>query len=389
MRTRRFLAWSATIAGIATVASALAWPRAERVDVATVVSAPLAVYIEADARTRVRDRFAIVAPVSGQMDRVAVHVGDRVRAGDVVTRISPMPMDSVTLAGARARESAASAALDDAGARLRQATLASTLAARTAERYRALESVGGVSAQAREQTDLEAAARAEDLAAARARLRAAEADVVAARAALPDAWGRMSPVTVRAPIAGRVLAIGDESARIVIAGAPVLDLGRDRDLEIVIDVLSDEAVRIPPRAPVELAGWGGEPALHGVVDRIEPSARTRVSALGVEEQRVNVIASPLDTVVPLGDGFHADARIYIWRGSALQVPSAALYDVGREARLFVVEDGRARERRVSTGRRSDVDVEILRGVSEGERVILFPSDRIRDGLRVRPIDVRK
>jgi len=389
MRTRRVVIWSAVIATIAVIATALAWPKPMRVEVATASSAPMTVYIDADARTRVRDRFTVVAPVGGQVERIAVHVGDWLNARDVVARVAPLPMDSATLSAARARESSARASLDDANARVRQATLASTLAARTAERYRALEGAGGASTQDRERTDLEAMARAEELAAARARVFAVTGDLTAARAALPNASGRLPPMVIRAPIAGRVLSIVDESARIVAAGTPLLDLGRDADLEIVADVLTDDAVRIPPRAAVQLLGWGGDgDALHGTVQRVEPSARTRVSALGVEEQRVNVIVAPTQPL-PLGDGFHADARIIVWSGNALQIPASAVFSDGAQSRVFVVVDGRARERNVSVGRRSDVAVQILAGLGAGDQVILFPSDRIRSGSRVRGVAVSR
>lgn len=386
-RMRRWTVWTLTLGVIATVASALAWPKPMDVDAARVVKGPLRVSIDADARTRARDRFVVVAPVAGRVERMRVHVGDVVSAGTIIARITPLPLDSAASAAAYARVTQATAALDDAAARARQASLASTLAARMAQRYQAIEAAGGISRQQREQTDLEAATRTEDLAAARARVQSATADLAAARAALPRAFGAERLVTVSSPIRGRVLNVTEESERIVAAGTPLLDLARDADLEIVADVLSEDAVRIPEHADVELSGPPGSPTLRGRVDRIEPAARTRVSALGVEEQRVNVVITPREPLPRVGDGFHLDAHIIVWSGETVHVPASAVFAADGESRLFVIENRRAQERMVKTGRQSDVDIEILAGVAPGAIVVLFPSDRVRSGTRVAPTGI--
>jgi HlyD family secretion protein len=189
---------------------------------------------------------------------------------------------------------------------------------------------------------------------------------------------------VRSPTTGRILRVPDASERIVAAGTPVAELGDPCDLEVVVDVLSTDAVRVVPGAPVELVAWGGEEALGGRVRQVEPSAVTRVSALGVDEQRVNVIVDLVDTPPALGDGFRLDARIVVWQADrVLLVPASAVFRTGSGWSAFVVADGRAQLRQVRVGHRSDAAVEVLEGLAEGDRVVLFPSDRLQSGLRVR------
>lgn len=377
---RRAVTWTLTVSIIAIVATALAWPKAVDVEVGRAAVGPLRVTIDADARTRVRHRFVVTAPVAGQLRRVSLRAGDSVRAGEVLARIAPLPLDSAAVSAARARVDAASASVDDATARLRQASLSSELASRATSRYRALEDVGGVSRQQREQAELESTGRAQELVAAQARLRTAVAELAAARAALPDAPSNV--VSIRAPTSGRVLLVLEESERVLSAGTPLLELGRDADLEIVADVLSADALSVPRNARVDLVIDDGAHAIHGIVRYVEPAARTRLSALGVEEQRVNVVITPLTPVAGLGDGFHLDAHIVVWEARVLHVPPSALVTDGTGSSVFIVTDGEARVRRVRVGHQSDEAAEIRSGLSDGDRVILFPSDRIRNGTRV-------
>jgi HlyD family secretion protein len=220
--------------------------------------------------------------------------------------------------------------------------------------------------------------------------------VEAARAALIDAWGSAPPseetrtvcpdtpcVEVRAPVAGRVLRVLQESERIVAAGTPLVEIGEPSDLEIVVDVLSTDAVRIRPGAPVRIVDWGGEGELAAAVRRVEPSAFTKVSALGVEEQRVNVVADLQEPAPGLGDGFRVEARIQVWEGSELVlVPASALFRAGKHWAVFVVDAGVARRREVEVGERGEAAAEIRGNLSEGEKVILHPSDQLADGARV-------
>ncbi|MGH7680030.1 MAG: efflux RND transporter periplasmic adaptor subunit [Gemmatimonadaceae bacterium] len=388
MRTsRRFIGWSITMVVIGAVATAAMWPEREEVDVAEAALGTLTVTVGAESRTRARERFVVTAPVAGRLQRIRLRTGDAVRAGEVVARVSPLPLDAASVEAVRSRVAAALATQRDAQARLRQAREAMLLAQRDLERVRAVEAAGGVSRQQLEQVGLLAINRTEDVAAAESRERAAAAELWAARAALPfhGEQGYATSVSVLAPASGRVLNVPHESERVVPAGTPLLELGRDADLEVIADVLSEDAVRIPVDASVELAGWGGDVILRGQVRRIEPAAQTRVSALGVDEQRVQVVIAPLETPRRLGDGYRLEARITIWEGrDVLAIPPSALFTANGESRVFVVEDGRARLRTVRVGRRSDSAVQILEGIVEGDLVVLFPSDRIRSGTRVRP-----
>lgn len=380
---RRWITWSAAVVVVGAVAAYVLRPERVDVEVAAVRYSPLRATVDAEARTRTRARFEVVAPVPGRLRRMRVRVGDAVSEGEVVAVIAPLPLDDASRQAAEARLASAIAAQRDAQSRVQQAMDAAALAKRNADRYRALEAAGGVSAQQREQAELEAAAHGEQLAAANAFARAASAEVAAVRRAVPGPGGA-ADVLVRAPIAGRVLELPEESERIVAAGTPLMALGRVADLEVVAEVLSEDAVRVRPGAAVDLVGWGGDVVLRGTVRRVEPAARTRVSALGVDEQRVNVIVQPVETPAALGDSYRLEARIVTWAGTrVLNVPASAVFAAAGGDQVYVVEDGRARARRVEVGHNCGAHLEIRAGLREDEQVILFPSDKIAEGTRVR------
>lgn len=422
--TRKRLIQAAGAAVVILLAALAFRPTALVVETAVVEHGELRTTIEAEAITRVRDRYRIVAPVSGRLERLTLHEGDEVRAGDVVARILPLPLDPRAAIQANARLAMAEAMLAGAEARADQAARRLEQARRTAERIRSVAEAGGVSREQREHAELDLANAEREHDAARANVRAATGEVVAARAALldvePDASRDRATAEVRAPAAGTVLRIHDRSERIVAAGAPILELGDLASLEVVIDVLSTDAVRIRPGAPILLDHWGGGPPLEARVIRVEPAAFTRVSALGVEEQRVNVIGEfvgfaaaapraggdegapgtqpvpresshsphPAEEAPPppstLGDGYRADARIVIDAADdALKAPASALFRSGQDWSVFVLENGRARLRVIEVGRRGSTEVEILHGLEAGERVVLYPSDQVTDGAKVR------
>lgn len=370
MRIRRTLLWWAAVAVVAV--AGIAWmlrPEAVEVEWAIAQRGPLRVSLEADAVTRTRARYLITAPVSGRVERSVMHAGDFVSRGEVVARVAPLPLDVLTLEQARARANAAEA-------RVIQARMASEQAARDHARARMLEAAGGLSLQQRENAALAAEARSGDLRAAEEERRAAIATMRSNRADAPA-------VAIRSPLRGRVLRVSEISERVTAAGTALLELGDPASLEMVADLLSADAVRVRPGMLVELDDWGGDAVLEARVRLVEPVATTRVSALGVDEQRVNVVLDPVSACEELGDGFRLTARIVLWEGrDVLAVPASAVFREGDAWKLFVVEGTRARARFVTVGRRSDAAVEVRSGIAVGDTVVLFPSDRVTEGSRL-------
>jgi HlyD family secretion protein len=370
------------------------------VDVARAQRGALRVTIDEEGETRVRQRYTVAAPTTGHLLRIEVDEGQSVGPEDVLARIEPAPLDPRDLATARARLEAAAATQRAADAGLRRAQAALAQSKRDASRAEQLHRAGTLSTDAREKAKFAETSAVQEAEAARFAADAAAHDVEAARAALlatsapspPDPratggdCGDGRPcVVVRAPVAGRVLRVFEESERIVAAGTPLVEIGDPASLEIVVDILSTDAVRVPPGARFLVEDWGGEGTLEGRVRQIEPSAFTKISALGVEEQRVNVIAD-LGTPEPrLGDRFRVEARIVIWESDdVLQVPASALFRHGPAWAVFVVERGAARLRELKVGHQAAFDAEIEHGLDPGEMVILHPSDRVHDGARVAP-----
>jgi len=397
---RRISIGLATGAALA-VGWALLRPESVPVDVAPVVRSPLRVTVDEEGETRVRDRFMITAPTAGRLLRSELDAGDVVEPGMLIASIEPLPLDPRTHAGALARVEAAEATLSAARARVALTNAALEQARRSAARAEQLREKGTLSAEAHELAMLEQTRQEQEAAAARFAADAAEHDAEAARAALLTAQdsaagaaaapagkrsGPSSRVEVRSPAAGRVLRVLEESERIIAAGTPLLEIGDPDSLELVIDVLSTDAVRIHPGARVLVEEWGGDGALEARVRRVEPSGFTKVSALGVEEQRVNVIADLAEPNPALGDGYRFEARIVVWEGpDVLQVPASALFRQAGAWSVFVVDGTRARRRDVTIGQRGGFAAEIREGLSPGETVVLYPSDRLADGVRIRPL----
>ena len=385
------------------VALAVGWtllrPDPVPVDVAPVVRGQLRVTVDEEGETRVRDRFTITAPTAGRLLRSEFDAGDTVEPGTLLASIEPLPLDPRTQAGALARLEAAEATRRASRAQVGLTNAGLEQARRSAVRAEQLRQAGTLSAEAHELALLEQTRRAQENAAARFAADAADHDVEAARAALlaaqesspnPARGGaRPAPATrveVRSPAAGRVLRLLEESERIIAAGTPLLEVGDPASLELVIDVLSTDAVRIHPGARVIVKDWGGDGALEARVRRVEPSGFRKVSALGVEEQRVNVIADLAEPNPALGDGYRFEAMIVVWEGpGVLQVPASALFRQAGDWSVFLVEGSRARRRDVKIGQRGGFAAEIRDGLTEGETVVLYPSDRLADGVRIRPL----
>jgi HlyD family secretion protein len=356
------------------------------VEVAAVGRGPLQTIVAEEAVTRVRERFTVAAPVTGRLARITLREGDLVRSGEAVAYLTPAPIDPRGAAQARSALLAAEARAQETAVRIAEARASLAQARRDARRMRVLADAGAVSDRDSEQAQLAVSLRQAELAAAESAVRAARAEAGTARAALlgADAGRAEAPVPVRAPGGGRVLRLLEPSERVVAAGSPLLEIGDARSLELVANVLSEDAVGIRPGTPVRVERWGGTAALSGRVRLVEPAGFERVSALGVEEQRVRVVIE-LDRVpAALGDGYRVEVRIVTWAApGVVKIPTSALVRDGSRWSVFVARDGRARRRPVRVGHRGESETEVLAGVSPGERVVLYPDDRIAEGVRVR------
>lgn len=385
-RTRRLTLAAAGLVAALAVAVALR-PRGVPAEAAAVDSGPVRVTVDWTGKTRVRDRYQVAAPVSGQLLRVEVHAGDRVVAGAVVARVAgaaASPLDPRSRAELAARLDAARAAAAGAVAAEGRAEAAAAQARRDAERAEVLGREGSLSAQALESARAEARVREEERRMAASAERRARAEVAAAEAALGLGRRAGGTVEVRAPVDGAVLRVLRESAGPVAAGAPIVELGDPTDLEVVLDLPTADAVRVHPGDRAVASGWGGGQGLAAVVRRVEPSAYTKISPLGVEEQRVDVLLDPVgDGWSALGDGFSVDVQVVVEElREAVRVPTSALFRYGDGWALYAIEGGRARRRGVEVAARGGTTAAIRQGVRPGDRVVVHPGDEVADGVRV-------
>lgn len=371
-------------------------PRPVPVELATVSTGPLAVTVEEEGKTRVTERFVVSAPVAGFAQRIELKVGDAVQAGQVLAVIEPArpsALDPRSRAQAQARMQAAEAALEAARANARAAAAQADLARQELERTQSLRSASFVSEQALDRARSEAdRARAAQKGADHG-VNVARFELAQAQAALEDAeqlqaGGPAETMPVRTPVDARVLKIVHESEGAVQSGQPLVEIGDPVSLEVEVEVLSTQAVKIAPGTRVLFDRWGGEDTLEGSVRLVEPVGFTKVSALGVEEQRVRVIVdftSPREQWQRLGDGYRVEARFVVWAGSdVLQIPASALFRHDSGWAVFTVEDDRARLTTVALGQRAGLVAEVRSGLGDGERIISHPDDKVHDGVRVKP-----
>ena len=386
--TRHWLPWLGALALVGLIVAGL-WPRPAPVETARVSRGAVRATVNEEGKARLRQRFVVSAPVAGQLRRIPFKAGAEVESGKtVVAVIDPL---SPTMLDVRSR-ALAEARRDTAAANLEKARAAHKFADSERKRFEQLYSGKTVSIQELESVQWREVSAARELTAAGSALRQAEAELAEFSALTTNGTNELgAPLEVRAPASGRVLRIFEESARPVTAGLPLVEIGDPTDLEVVIEVLSRDGAAMGPGTRIELDQWGGSEPLAARVRLVEPAAFTKISALGVEEQRVNVIA---DLLTPpgqrrnLGDQFRVEARIIMWEAdNVMKVPGGALFRRGQEWAAFVVEDGRARLRPVKAGRSSGTEVQVLDGLKEGEEVILYPGDRVKDGLRVHPVKV--
>jgi len=368
-------------------------PKPVAVDVATVVSEPMRVTVDEDGATRVKDRYIVSAPLSGSLARIELDPGDAVKQGDVLARVVPLTpalLDERTRVTAQARVSATLAAQRQARALLERAKAHKAFVAKDTQRNRSLFQAGSLPRESLDQAELAERTALADSESAKFGVQVADYEVQMAKAAL----GRLSKrrgsepeeqMLVPSPVGGRVLKLLQKSEGAVQVGTPLIEVGDPKALEIVVDVLTSDAVNVRPGAKANIVEWGGQP-LAARVRTIEPSAFTRLSALGVEEQRVNVVLDledPPEKWSSLGDGYRVKAQIVTHEKSgALQVPASAVFRHDSGWAVFKLEGRVARVAPVEIGLRTARNVEIARGIAEGERVVLHPSDRIRDGVKL-------
>ncbi len=370
-------------------------PRPAAVDLAEVTRGPLRVTVDEEGETRVRERFVVSAPLPGRLLRIELEPGDPVRAGDTVLATfrpsDPVPLDARSRAQAAARVAAAEAALGRARAERERAAAELRRAEAEHARYERLAGDQIASAERLEEAVTTVEVRRQALEAAEFAVRNAGHELAAARAALVEAGGGNpgagETLAIRSPVDGVVLQCLRESEAVVPAGEPLVEVGDPAELEIVSDLLSTDAVRVRPGQRVIIDQWGGAEPLAGVVRRVEPYGFTKISALGVEEQRVNVIidfdgppAHAAPHSVTLGDGYRVEVRIVVWEADdVLKAPTSSLFRHGHDWAVWVAAAGRATLRPIRLGVRGPLEAQVLDGLTAGEQVIVHPSDAITDG----------
>jgi HlyD family secretion protein len=366
-------------------------PAAVPADFAAVGRGPLQVTVDEEGRTRVRDRYVVSAPVPGRMQRIELEPGDPVVARKtIVARFEPTDpalLDVRTRAELEARVRAAEAAVGSARAERERIRTELVFAQSELKRFRQLAEERVIAqreleAAERQVQTLERALQSADFA-----IRTAEHQLELARASLLQTRaGRIATIPLYSPVDGVVLRRFQESEAVVPLGQPLVEIGNLDDLEIVSDLLSSAAVRVRPGQAVSIEQWGGDRALRGRVRRVEPSGFTKISALGVEEQRVNTIIDfdePRQEWRTIGDGYRVEVRIIVWaKEDVLKVPASSLFRHEGRWAVYTVEDGVARRQLVEIGQQGGLEAEVLGGLTAGQRIIVYPSDSVRDGVQV-------
>ncbi len=373
-------------------------PKTQEVDLVVVSRGPLQVTIEEEGRTRLKQRYIVSAPTAGYMQRIDVKVGDSVRKGQILVALEPLrspALDPRSRAEAEAAVSAAQAGLDAAMEKERAATADADYSEKRLERIKNLYAKRSVAKDQFDQTEAEAKKARSVQRSAKAAVDVSRSELERIKSTLRNFSGsgrteKRDTVYVSSPVGGNVFRIYRESEGAVNVGEPLMDIGDLKNIEVRIEVLSSDAVKIKKGMTVLFKRWGGEGALTGTVRVVEPAGFTKISSLGVEEQRVLIIAditSPQETWRALGDGFRLEAHFIVWEGKdILQVPAGALFRSGKEKAwsVFVEDNGKARRRTVEVGQRNGLSAEIISGLKETEKVIAHPDDAISDGIRIRP-----
>jgi len=387
---------TAAAAGVAAAVAWAFWPQPIPVDIAVIRPGTLEVTVDEEGMTRIRDIYTVSAPIAGKVLRSPREVGDQVEADETLVAViqptAPAFLDARTRRAAEAAALAAEASVALGEAQVAEAESLLTFVSSQLTRSEELARRGIISERAHEQARMEVDTAKARLASARATLNVRKRELESARARLigPEmqqdvATDESCCVNVTAPETGEVLKLLTESEQVVNAGTPLIEIGDPHNLEIVVDLLSSDAVRVPDNAEARITGWGGD-TLGATVIRIEAAGFTKVSALGIEEQRVKAvldITDPPEAWSGLGHGYRVVVHIVVAREEALLVPLGALFRRGDAWAVFVVDaDDRVRRRIVRIGARNTRDAAVLEGLEEGDRVVLHPSDRVADGVKI-------
>ncbi|MBN1664280.1 MAG: efflux RND transporter periplasmic adaptor subunit [Deltaproteobacteria bacterium] len=371
------------------------WPKAVLVETAKASRGPFRVTIDEEGKTKVKDRFTVSAPVTGFMRRIELKAGDVVKKGDALFILEPLRspvLDARSRAEAQAAVASAQAAVKAAIERERSAKVDADFTDDRRIRFKRLLDGGAIAKEQYDQTEAQAKQAQAVYLAAKATTDAVRSDLKRAESVVAYSADRIGidhqeTVVVRSPKSGCVLRIYRESEGAVAMGEPVVDMGDTKDMEVRVELLSADAVRIKPGTAVSFGHWGGKDTLTGKVKTIEPAGFTKMSSLGVEEQRVLVIVdmeTPAQGRPNLGDGYRIEASFIVSEGQdILQIPVSALFRAGEKWAVFAAEGNRARRRIIDVGRRNGLNAEILSGIAEGAVVIAQPDDAIRDGERIR------
>jgi HlyD family secretion protein len=390
----KWLLWG----GALLVVALLAWsfrPQPVLVDIAVLHKGPLRVTVDEEGITRVRERYVVSAPVAGRMQRVELEPGDHVmaRGTALVTFLPATPplLDTRTRAEAEARVKSAQAARDQARVALQRARDDEAFSRSELKRQRQIAAFGGVTEERLAAVEMDARTKEAQISAAELATKRADYELEAARAILqqvasPVATATNGALALRSPVDGIVLRVLQESETPVAAGAPLIEIGNPNQLEIVADLLSTDAVTVQPGSRVLISGWGGRTPIGGQVRLVEPAGFTKVSALGVDEQRVNVLIDfdkAHSDARALGDSYRVEVGIIIWeRDDVLKIPTSALFRTGERWAVFAVRDGKAVQTTVELGQRSATEAELLSGLADGDRIIVHPGDTVEDGVAV-------
>ena len=395
----RTFIWLVVILAILIAGVMAMLPQPVDVELATAVEAPLRVSVQEDGKTRIREKYIVSTPVSGRLTRIDLQPGDDVVYQQTLLAVilpsEPEMLDARDEAQAKARVQSAEAAVKRADSGTSQAAINFDLAKSKFDRAKKLSPQKVISENEFDTAEAEFLASELAIQAAKFDSEIARFELEMARAAAqqfePDeVRGGVKPFEIFSPIEGKVLRVFQESSTVVTSGTPLIELGDPGNLEIEIDVLSTDAVRIKPGADLTIDHWGGEQALQGKVRVIEPAAFTKISSLGVEEQRVNIIADfdePKERLASLGDGYRVEAKITVAEAArVLQVPNSSLFRYQRKWHVFMVQDNRAVLVPVEIGLQNDSHTQILSGLDPGSQVIVYPNDKIESGTGVHPVN---